>query len=351
MGGSVPFLATYDGDPFPADDGLPDGEATLHDRALGVMKIAIVDLDRLHFDPANRVLVDQATVSGGQVARGTTVTTIELAEAIVALRNAFLALAGSLQLYSNDTPDTQGAAGALDGTSLAGAPFTGTLQSRLVALIADEADFLTQKLVGPGGAVANGYDLAASAPDPSATDLAAEVGAIRGLLDAYLATGNAAYRQTAMEIYQDLQARFWMRDVLAFRTVAGVDDPLKYTPIRMGLLSGALRQYYKLVASAPSRKAEGTLLLAQLKRSYKLVVNGWNDRDQNDVIRYPAECAGKGLEMGERALTGELGHPQDDGDRDHDCVKEISYVSLPAALAAELDLTRHPDGGFPDGGL
>jgi len=58
VGGSVPFLATYDGDPFPSDNGLPDGEATLHDRALGVIKIALVDLDRLHFDPGSQVLVD-----------------------------------------------------------------------------------------------------------------------------------------------------------------------------------------------------------------------------------------------------------------------------------------------------
>ncbi|MHB8419685.1 MAG: hypothetical protein ACYDCL_16535 [Myxococcales bacterium] len=350
VGGSVPFLATYDGDPFPQDDGQADGEATLHDRALGVIKVALVDLDRLHFDPVHQVLVDRTTVSNGQPTLGSTVTTVELAEAIVALRNVFRALNGSLQLYSNDTPDSQGIPGALDGTPLGGAPFGGTLQGHVISLIAAEASFLSQKLVAPSGAVANGYDLSAGAADPSPTDLASEAAAIRGLLDAYLATSNATYRQTAIQIYQDLQARFWMADVQAFRTTAGVDDPMQYTPLRVGLLSGAMRQYYKLVASSPGREAEADGGLQELKRSYKLIVNGWNDRDQSNTIQYPIECAGTGMEMGERALTGELGHPQDDGDRDHDCVQEISYVSLPAALGAELDITRYPDGGFQDGG-
>jgi hypothetical protein len=62
------------------------------------------------------------------------------------------------------------------------------------------------------------------------------------------------------------------------------------------------------------------------------------------------------MEMAERALTGELGHPGDNGDRDHDCVMELSYRSLPAAMGAELDLSRQdagPDTGFdagPDAG-
>jgi hypothetical protein len=119
-----------------------------------------------------------------------------------------------------------------------------------------------------------------------------------------------------------------------------VDDVLKYTPIRFGLLEAALRQYYKLVASAPSRQAEGVALLQQLKRTFKLVVNRWNDQNQNDRVDYPQECTGAGLEMGERVLTGELGHRADQGDRDKDCVKEISFVTSPAALGAELDLSR-----------
>ncbi|MHB8419687.1 MAG: hypothetical protein ACYDCL_16545 [Myxococcales bacterium] len=340
VGGSVPFLATYDGDPFPADDGLPDGEATLHDRALGILKVALVDLDRMHFDPVNRVLADSATFSNGSVARGTHVSTVELVEAILALRNAFRGLNGSLQLYSNDTPDTQGVPAALDAAPLPGAGYQGTLEAHLVDLIRAEADFLSAKLVGPSGAVANGYDLAAGSADGSPTTLESELGAIRGLLEAYLATSDEKYRELATLVYADLQQRFWMSDVRCFQTTAGVKDLMQFTPLRFGLLTGALRQYYKLVASSPAQQDEGAQLLAELVRSYKLVLNGWDDRNQDGILQYPDECLITGMEMAERALTGELGHPQDSGDRDHDCVKELSYRGLPAALGAELDIRR-----------
>ena len=54
VGGAQPARAYFDGDPFAADDQLADGEATLHDRALAMMRVALVDLDRLHADPATR---------------------------------------------------------------------------------------------------------------------------------------------------------------------------------------------------------------------------------------------------------------------------------------------------------
>jgi hypothetical protein len=373
VGGSVPFLATFYGDgggpaphPFPQDDGQPDGENTLHDRALGILKIALVDLDRLHYDSTDQVLVDSATVSasgtsadGGvaaTVTQGTTVTTVELVESILALRNAYRALNGSLQLYSNDTPDTLGCASALDATPLTGAPYTGTLAAHIITLIGHQADFLSNKLIDANGAVSNSYDLSKQMADSGPTLLESEAGAVRGLLDAYLATNNESYRQKAIQVYADLQKRFWMTDILCFQTTAGVASLMQFTPIRFGLLSGALRQYYKLVASTPGNASgcgqpcdAGELctgsgiyecpLLQQMKRMYKLVLNGWNDRNQDDTIQYPDECMGARMEMGERALTGELGHP-DDTDRDNDCVKDIAAVDLPAALAAQVDLAR-----------
>jgi hypothetical protein len=339
----VPFLVTFDGDPFPQDDQMPDGESTLHDRALGVIKIALVNMDRLHFDPTNQVLVDTASISGTTITRGTTVTAVEAAEAIVALRNVYRAMNGSLQLYSNDTPDTLGVPSALDAAPLTGASYSGTLAAHIITLIGNEADFLANKLIDANGAVANSYDLSTGTPDSSPTDLAAEAAAIRGLLDAYLATSNGTYRTRATQVYADLQKRFWMSDIMAFRTTVGQDNLMQYTPARHGFLQGALRQYYKLVASTGSA-SQAPALRAQIKRSNKLVLNGWNDRNQDDTVQYPAECLsstpGVGLEMGERALTGELGHPADLGDRDSDCIREISYGGLPAALGAELDISR-----------
>jgi hypothetical protein len=340
VGGSVPFLATFDGDPFPQDNGMPDGENTLHDRALGILKIALVDLDRIHFDSNAKVLVDSANVTQGAVTRGTTVSAVEVGALIVALRSAFRALNSSLQLYTNDTPDALGAPGALDMAPLTGAPYSGTLQAHITDLIRDEADFLSTKLIDSNGAVANSYDLGAQHADASPTTLEAETAAIRGLLEAYLATSDQRYRDRAIQVYADLGARFWMSDVRCFRTMVGADSLMQYTPIRFGMLQGALRQYYKLVASTPGHQAEATELLARIKRTMKLLLNGWDDKNQDDRIQYPSECLGVGLEMGERALTGELGNPMDMGDRDKDCVREISSVNLPAALSAELDVSR-----------
>src|SRR5262249_6354182 len=144
-----------------------------------------------------------------------------------------------------------GAPSILDTTPLPGASYSGTLSSHIIALIRMQAEFLTAHLVTPDGQVKNSYDLLRGAADSSPTTLEAETAAIRGLLEAYLATSDSRYRQLADTIYTDLQQRFWQSELRLFRTVAGEDSLFTYTPIRFGLLQGALRQYYKLVASQP----------------------------------------------------------------------------------------------------
>ncbi|HZS38090.1 MAG TPA: hypothetical protein VFF06_14735 [Polyangia bacterium] len=333
VGGLPSSRATFDGDPLPADNQLPDGEETPHDRALAVIKIAAIDLDRLHFDAQHNVLVDSAQPN----ARGTRVTTVDAAYAIVALRTALRAIASTLTLYSNDTPDTRGLETALDAAPLTGAP--APMPARMLALLRAQADFLAARLVNADGSVVNYVDLA-SGPDPSPTALESEAAAIRGLLDAYLATSDEKYRDAAIRVYADLDKRFWMSGVRAFRTTAGVDNPLDYTPLALGTLSGALRQYWKLVARRPGSERAAAELLERFKRTYKLVVNGWDDANGDDHLDFPKECTGAGLQMGERALTGELSRTADGPDRDHDCVREISAVKLPAALAGKLELSR-----------
>src|SRR5262249_42301975 len=103
VGGLPSSRITFDGDPFPADNQLPDGEDTPHARALANLKIALVNIDRLHFDPDHAVMVDESNVTGGAVQRGTTVTTVDSSYAIVGLRTALRSLTSRLTLYSNDT--------------------------------------------------------------------------------------------------------------------------------------------------------------------------------------------------------------------------------------------------------
>jgi hypothetical protein len=339
VGGQASSKATFDGDPFPADNQLPDGEDTPHDRALAVVKVALVDIDRLHWDEAHRVLVDTVNIDAGTVRRGSVVSTVDAAYTLASLRKALRAVSSQLALYSNDTPDTHGGATAFDGARLTGGAAP-SLAARLVALITAEADFLADKLVASDGSVANAFDVQAGTLDRSPTTLAAEAAAIRGLLDGYLATANERYRQAAVRVYGDLERRFWMADVRAFRTVVGESQRIVWSPISFGALQGALRQYWKLVARRPGNERVAAELLERVKRSNKLVANGWDDANGDDVVQYPGECTGAGLQMGERALTGELSRPEDGGDRDHDCVVEISVARRPAALAGELVLQR-----------
>ncbi len=334
VGGQPSSLATFDGDPFPADNQLPDGEDTPHDRALANIKVAVVNMDRLHFEPTHAVLVDTATPQ----ARGTTVTTLTTAYSIVALRAALRSISSTLVLYSNDTPDAVGIPTALDGAPLAGAP--APLPARMLQLIRAQADFLAGTLVGASGAVANSYDLGSDKPDGAPTAIESETSAIRGLLEAYLATSDTKYIMAAEKVYADLDARFWMSDVRAYRTTAGVDDTLIETPIAFGTLQGALRQYWKLVANQPGNEQLNAEILQRVQRVNKLVANGWDDANGDNKVQYPQECTGAGLQMGERTLTGELSHPEDAGDRDHDCVMEISVVKLPAALAGTVEFDR-----------
>lgn len=338
VGGQPSSRATFDGDPFPADDGKADGEETTHDRALANIKLAVVNMDRLHYDAGNKVLVDESSVAGGAVQRGQTVSALVAAYSIVALRTALRSISSTLTLYSNDTPDTVGAPTALDGVTVGGAP--APLPARMLQLIRAQADFIVAKLVAADGSVANAYDLGAGAADSAPTRLESEASVIRGLLDAYLATSDTKYRVAAMRVWADLDKRFWMTDVRAYRTTAGVSDTLTWTPVALGTIQGAMRQYWKIVAKRPGNEQLAAEIPERVQRTNKLVLNGWDDANGDNKVQYPDECTGAGLQMAERALTGELSHPADGPDRDHDCVKETSAAKLPAALAGQLVLQR-----------
>lgn len=337
LGGSQMFRATFDGDPWPADDAANLGEDTPRDRALGIVKVALVNLDRLHFDGANQVLVDRATPASGQ--KGTLVDTVSSGQVILGLRTALRALNGSLSLYGNDTPDQLGAPNPLDQTSLDGAPFAGTVESRIVTLVRAQGTFLATKIMGSDGLAANVIDLSTGKSDGSPTTLAAQASLLRGLLEAYLVTSDETFRQASLAAYEALERDFWMKDVLAYRTTFGDDDRMEYTPKNFGVLQGALRQYFKLVATQPGFEAQAEEVLARVERSFKLVANGWNDTNGDQLVD-SGECLGASFQMAERALTGELSRIQDAGDRDRDCVPDLATAGLPSALGGMYVLER-----------
>ncbi|HTR55406.1 MAG TPA: hypothetical protein VMJ10_32225 [Kofleriaceae bacterium] len=355
VGGSQPARAFFDGDPFPADDQLADGEATLHDRALAMLRVAVIDLDRLHADPASGVLVDDVAFAGATPARGTTVATTSVAYALLALRTVRRALSSQLELYSNNTPDTVGVASPLDALPIAyPGDATLTFGGRLDQLVAGQAALLYDHLTDASGRAWSGWDVAANAPVDATDTLDAHTAAIRGLFAAYLATGDTRYRDRALAVFDRMQATFYDDAARVYSATPAPVDSVQYTPLRFALLQSALRDVYELVATRPGGDALEPILEERIARLDKLVLNGWDDRNRDKHVDWPGECmnvvAGLprgGLQMAERTLSGELGRMNYSGsgsagppttDREQDCVPAIDAAQLPAALADSITL-------------
>lgn len=358
VGGTAPARAYFDGDPFPADDQQADGEPTLHDRALGVLRVALVDLDRVHVDPASGLLVDDVSFKGAKPSRGSTISTVSVAYSILALRNALRSLSSQLQLYSNNKPDT--AIGKTPFDARPGHPPSGgTLIARMQQILRAEAELLFDHLTNEDGRAWDGWDAGKSAPLDDHDRLDAHTAAIRGLFAASLATGDVKYRERAVAVFNRMQSVFYDAGARIYDAGPAPADSVIYTPLRFALLQSALRDMYELVAVRPDQQALKPMLEARVGRLDKLVLNGWDDRDQNRLVDWPDECVNVkdglprgGLQMAERTLTGETGSKQDQflpgqrnatADREHDCVPEIDDAGLPSALAGSITFKIHRD--------
>ncbi len=362
VGGGQPVLAYFDGDPFSVQNQTPDGEATLHDRALAMIRVAVVNMERMHGDPATGLLVDDAVLTGNLPLPGAILSSDVAAYALLALRTARRALDSELTLYSNTRPDTAGIPSPLDSFPMADSvSFAGHLDQLIAAL---SGAFFDKFTTSEGVAYA-GLDVQKGAATDSGSSLDAHTAAIRGLLLAYLATGAPKFRDRAQRVFERLESTFYDPGARVYRTTAG-DQSLEvtFTPRRFGLLQAALRDMYELVAILPANTSMPSLIEDRVGRLNKLVLNGWDDRNQDQLIEWPSECAhlgtgpdGKplglgGLQMAERVLSGESGSLEDSTpvggtrtittDREHDCVPEISAVGLPSALASSITFKLTP---------
>ena len=363
VGGSQPVLAYFDGDPFPVQNQTPVGAPTLHDRALAMMRVTAVNMVRLHVDPATGMFVDDVMLAGGNVSRGTTLSTDAAAYALLSLRTVRRAIDSLLVLYSNTKPDPEGIPSPLDTFP----PIQGqSFGARLDALIDSLASVFVDKLSTPEGVAYGGWDLAKARHRRTGTSLDAHTAAIRGLLVAYLATGATKYRDRALRVFMRLESAFYDPSGRIYRPTEGeTPSTVTFTPRLFGILQGALRDTYELIAVLPGNAAMANLLEDRVGRLDKLVLNGWDDRDQDSSVEWPQECAHLGtgpdgqplglggLQMAERVLSGESGSladtPGGDAgtrvvatDREHDCVPEISAVGLPSALANSVTFTLRP---------
>jgi hypothetical protein len=371
VGGAQTALCVFDGDPFPTDDGMADGENTLHDRALAMIRVALIDIDRMHGDPTSGILVDDVTMNGATVQRGTTVSTTSTVYSILGMRTALRSLSSQLELYSNNTPDTAIVTTVLDGLPI-NHPTGATFSQRVRTMMQTQGDLLYDSLTDATGRAYDGWDISMNAPVDTQDLLDSHTAAIRGLFAMYLATGDAKYRDRAIAVYQRLDATFYDATARVYGLTAAPVATVDYTPIRFALLQSALRDVYELIADHPGGESLEPVLEERVSRLNNLVLNGWDDRNQNREVDWPGECMNVsptggaavdmgilplgGLHMAERTLTGEIGNSPPGAyetgicpipvnpriptsDREHDCVPEIDDAHLPSALASQITLT------------
>jgi hypothetical protein len=339
VGGQASSLATFDGDPFPADDQLPDGEdvaarsrAGQHQSRGGRTRSAAF---------RRRRTACSSTAPASSAAARSAAATVTTFDSPTRSWPCARRCARSRRRWCS-TRTTRPTPGCRPRSTAPARWRAGAAAvAHAAAHHAPQADFLAGTLVAaerlrrqPLRPRRNG------AADGTPTAIESEASAIRGLLDAYLATSDTKYAMAAEKRLRRFDARFWMSDVRAFRTSPASTTTLTETPLAFGTLQGALRQYWKLVANQPGNEQLAAEMLERVQRVNKLVANGWDDANGDNKVQYPQECTGAGLQMGERTLTGELSHPEDGGDRDHDCVMEISVAKLPAALAGTVEFDR-----------
>jgi hypothetical protein len=264
-------------------------------------------------------------------------------------------LSSQLELYSNNTPDTAAATTPLDAFPLNGA--TGvTFGARVQDLLKKQGALLLDSLTDATGRAYAGWDVSKQAHTSEDDTLDAHTAAIRGLFAAYLATGDVSYEARARAVYARLDSVFYDAAARVYSATPAPAASVEYTPLRFALLQSALRDMYELVASRPGGEALEPVLEERVARLDKLVLNGWDDRNQNQFVDWPGECVNVqaglprgGLQMAERTLTGETGSLEEQlsagkprtptSDREKDCVPEIDDAHLPAALADSITFT------------
>lgn len=346
LGQLIGLQLTFDGSPFAADDGLAGHEDTMHDRALAVLRVAFIDLDRMHGDKTLGVTVDTATAPGGVLAQGATVTTTSLAHVVIALRQTLLTLNGAITQYGAADPDPAiDAKGILNPIGIhpltADAGAQPTFSARVRSVLSADAAFVRDVLTKTDGSVANGATIASGVATASTTPATVEsqAAAVRALTEGFLVSGDETYRTRARAVATRLQTAFYSPAARMYRGVQGGADEIHMTPERFGWLQSALRETHKVLHVAGDASLSRIVLEERIGRTNKLFLNGWDDLDGDEQVNIKTECLGARLQMSEQALTGELGRDEvgrSTSDRDEDCVPEIDNANVASVLAREV---------------
>jgi hypothetical protein len=350
IGQRIGFQVLFDGNHvFAADDGLPDGEATAHDRALAIARVAFVDLDRIHADPTLGVFNDTATVSGTTITRSNTVTTSILAHAIIGMREAVLSLdAASTQYGAAEEDPSADAQGILNTVPITppggGSPAFSTY---VRSVFVKNAAFVRDTLTTATGQVYNGATIAngVATSMTGAATLESQAAAARALTEAFLLTSDATYLDRARLVVTHMFSAFFSQPALMFRELEGGPDQVHMTAELFGWLESSLRETDKTLYVDGDPVLGRPALQPVIARIVKLYLNGWDDLNGNQTVDHggdaglPQECLAARMQQAEQSLTGELGR-DDIGlptpDRDSDCVIELGHAMSLSVFAGEV---------------
>ncbi len=226
------YKASFDGNPFPNAMSIT-GVAGPYDLMMGTSKVIFLNLKAMHYNTSENTFVDEASLNGGQVIMGNTISAENAGYIITALAQ-----------FSNE--------------------FTGTpLKAMADAQLIAQADYILSNFVDANGGFYNNYTIGVGASNNAKT-IAANGALIKGLYSAYQATNDVTYLNAANSGYNYLINNFYEPSLMSFRTTLG-DTTAVYTPWNLAILSGTLREA-KLVGN----KSDAAIIYS---RVFKAVYN------------------------------------------------------------------------------
>ncbi|PWK07427.1 hypothetical protein [Tumebacillus permanentifrigoris] len=195
-------------------------------------------------------------------------------------------------------------------------------------MIKRQGDFLITNLIdSKDGLVANSYDLQAGKADSGVKTLQAQLGAIRGLTAAFLATEDSKYQQAARDLYLATDKAFYDKTNKLYKTKADGSE-YKYTPWIAGGLSAMFRMGTDhLKNDQPQTGAAEVLNLKNLTERYTEFYD--NVIDGIDL--------GHGMQASEMWDTGDVYKEGDDsGNSDQDHIYQLQKAGGPNGTAPIL---------------
>lgn len=310
------FLAVFDGDPFPSapkenidanlanDVVATDPYSVNRDILLQLFK----NIDAMHFNREVGAFVEE--YNNGQ---GKRVDTFQAGYTMEALRMFERAIDGLPVGYASG--EQAKGLGTPEG-------------KRALELLTAQADFILAKLLREDNLVANGF-IIGEGSEQTEPILLAQLGAIRGLTAAFLATKETKYREAARRIYEAMDKHFWDNKLHVYKT--GKNE-MKYTPFVAGALSAvfrvALNNLNNTDTDQPIKALERETIISRYVDFYDRIIDGPSLND--------------GMQASEFWDTGDVYiEGNDSGNTDKDHVPQIQaghgkYGIAPVLLPVEV---------------